>query len=101
MGGREELHERLCAILGSRNVYYQPPEGFRLHYPCIVYERDRIGTHYAANLPYVHTVRYSVTAISSDPESPVPMQLSDMPMSSHERSFVSDNLYHDVFNIYY
>ena len=39
MKTRYELHEFLCEILGSRNVYFQPPESVKMKYPAIVYER--------------------------------------------------------------
>ena len=42
MKTRYELHEFLCEILGSRNVYFQPPESVKMKYPAIVYERTEI-----------------------------------------------------------
>lgn len=101
MGQRLDLHEVLCNILGSRNVYFQPPTGFRMPYPCIVYKREKIDTRFAGNKPYLHTNRYSVTVIDQDPESQIPNGIADLPMCVHDRQFVNDNLYHDVFTLYY
>ena len=101
MGQRLDLHELLCTILGSRNVYFQPPEGFKLSYPCIVYERDRIDSDHADNQPYLHHIRYSVTVIGKDPDSLIPKKIADLPMCRYDRAFVSDNLHHDVFTLYY
>lgn len=101
MGQRLDLHEILCATLGSRNVYYQPPEGFKLSYPCIVYEREKIESNHANNKPYLHRNRYSVTVIDRDPESPIPNKIAAYPTSRFVDSFVSDNLHHDVFTVYY
>lgn len=101
MGQRLTLHELLCEVLGSRNVYYQPPEGFRMKYPCIVYKREKIDTRHANNRPYVHHDRYSVTSIDTDPESQTPNKIADFPMCSHDRHFTSDNLHHEVFTLYY
>ena len=39
---REELHELLVSVLGSRNVYFQPPESIRMQYPAIVYARNNM-----------------------------------------------------------
>ena len=32
MDRRLKLHEELCDILGSRNVYFQPPETVKMKY---------------------------------------------------------------------
>lgn len=101
MGQRDDLHELLVAAVGYRHVYFQPPEGFRMSYPCIVYKREKIDTRFAGNLPYNHTNRYSVTVIDQDPESLIPGRIAEFPMCVHDRQFVSDNLYHDVFTLYY
>ena len=39
MDRRLQLHEELCSVLGSRNVYFQPPETIKLTYPCIIYSK--------------------------------------------------------------
>lgn len=70
-------------------------------YPCIVYERDRIEMQHANNQPYYHRNRYSVTVIDRDPESQVPYRIAEFSECSHDRHFVSDNLHHDVFTLYY
>ena len=126
MGLRSDFHEKLAACMYSlgrwlwdpfnfetddietaiqeearRHVYFQPPEGFKLKYPCIVYELDRIETNFANNLPYLHNKRYSVTVITKDPDSEIPGLVADLPMCSHDRHFVNDNLHHDVFTIYF
>ena len=99
---REELHEKLCNLLGSRNVYFQPPENVKLKYPCIIYERVGIQTINADNKNYLSRNRYTVTVIDKDPESEVVNNiLLNIPYSSYDRHFASDNLNHDVFTIYY
>ena len=42
LNDRLALHELLCEKLGSRNVYFQPPESIKMKYPAIVYSRNRI-----------------------------------------------------------
>ena len=37
MERRLELHEALCEVLGSRNVYFQPPDNVTMRYPCFVF----------------------------------------------------------------
>lgn len=98
---REDLHYLLVDILGSNNVYFQPPESFKLEYPCIVYERSDIRTVKADNLKYSLHKRYTVTYISKDPDSEVPDKIVLLPFCSFDRHFISGNMNHDVFDLYY
>lgn len=101
MGRRADLHEILCGIVGSRNVYFQPPETIKMVYPCVVYGRSGIDTKFANDLPYGHVNEYTITVIDRDPDSLIPSKISDIPTCRFDRHFTSDNLNHDVFRIYY
>ena len=98
---REDLHEILCEILGSRNVYFQPPESLKLKYPCIVYERSYIRMIRADNDIYQANKEYTVTVIDEDPDSLIPDKMIALKYCAFDRHFVADNLNHDVFRIYY
>lgn len=91
----EKLHE-FCD-----NVYYQPPAGFQLKYPCIIYERRTGDSLYADDSPYKFDYCYTVTYIDPDPDSVIPLKLSMLPMCKMDRCFTSDNLNHSVFILYY
>ena len=97
---RLELHERLCSELGSRNVYFQPPEGFKMQYPCIVYSFEGESRRAANNGKYLSFDRYSITVIDRDPASEIPEKIDALQYCSFDRPFKSDNLYHFVFTIY-
>lgn len=101
MNRREELHEILCEALGSRNVYFQPPESIKMQYPAIVYSRDDIDNNFANNSVYMQSLAYSVTVIDSDPDSEVVDRVSKLPRCQYDRHYKSDNLNHDIFTIYY
>lgn len=101
MGTRLELHEALVEILGSRNVYYQPPETLKLVYPCIIYKRSTPSVKFANDVPYIHKQRYSVTIIDKNPDSPILEKMNRLPYCSFDRHFTSDNLNHDIYNLYY
>lgn len=90
----EELH-KLCD-----NVYFEPPEGKKLRYDAIVYNRVMIDTRFADNKPYLIHDAYELIVISDDPECDIPGKLVRFPMCRFVRHFVNDNLYHDVFRIY-
>lgn len=83
------------------HVYYQPPENFRMKYPCIVYEKADEFNQFANNKPYVKNVAYDVTVITKDPDSPIPDLVGQLMYSSFNRAFNSDNLHHFVYRIYY
>lgn len=101
MGQRLQLQSLLETLLGSRNVYFQPPPTVRLQYPCIIYNRENIDTTFAANKPYQHTKRYQITVIDRDPDSIIHQKVGDLPMSSYDRFFTADNLNHDVYNLFF
>ena len=94
---RLELHELLLKTIGNGNVYYQPPESFKMAYPCIVYSRTAIDPLRADDEAYVKRHRYLVTHIGRDPDDCVIENLADIRGFSYDRHFVSDGLHHDVF----
>lgn len=100
MSRRLDLHEVLTNILGSSNVYFQPPATVKMKYPAIVYKRSDIQTDYADNNPYIQSEGYEVTVIYKDPDSTLPEEISKLPMCRFNRHFNADNLNQDVFVIY-
>lgn len=105
MAGNErrlKLHEELVSILGSRNVYFQPPESIKLKYPCIIYTRQRPDTIRADDKIYRDVIRYQVTFITKDPEDErVKQILYHFQMISESNNGVTDNLYHYYYDLYY
>ena len=101
MASRINLHDELCEILGSRNVYFQPPASIRMKYPAIAYKRTRPNTKHANDKLYLSKQGYQVTVIDEDPDSEIVEKMIEFPMSSFNNHFVVDNLNHDVFSIYY
>ena len=97
---RLDLHKTLCDILGTKNVYFQPPENIKINYPAIVYSFDNIKDKKANNGVYLINKRYMVTLIDRNPESPLMDKLIMLPKCRFSRNYQSDNLYHYVFEIY-
>ena len=98
---RLQLHNVLLGIMDTGNVYHQPPENFKLKYPCIVYERNKDYEISADNLDYSRRLRYTVTLIDKDSLSNYFEQILDLPYCAFDRHFTSDGLNHDVFTLYY
>lgn len=101
MPQRLDLHNILKKLLGTDNVYFQPPPNVVMNYPAIVYRRSDIQSHYADNVPYRHKTRYQVTVISKDPDNEITKKVADLPMCSYDRFFTADNLNHDIYNLFF
>lgn len=101
MGQRLKLQTLLEGILGSRNVYFQPPATITMNYPAIVYSRNDIWAEHASNLPYTHKKRYMVTVIDRNPDSTTPDKIGKLPLCRFSRHFTKDNLNHDVYDLYF
>ena len=101
MNTRLDLHELLCDVLGSRNVYFQPPESLKMSYPAIVYSRSRIYNTFANNSVYKQKRAYDLTVIDENPDSEIVDKISKLPLCRFDRHFTSDNLNHDTFTIHY
>lgn len=101
MGSRLELQALLEYILGSRNVYYQPPASLLMEYDAIRYSRSDIDNSFANDSVYMQDIAYDIIVIYEDPDSDLPIKISQLPKCSHVRHYVADNLYHDVFKLYY
>lgn len=101
MGSRTDLHTILTSLLGSSNVYFQPPASIEMKYPCIVYERDYFKKEFADNISYSIGKRYNLTVIDKNPDSTIPDRVAALPKCAFDRHFVADNLNHDVFSIYF
>jgi hypothetical protein len=102
MSSRLDLHEELCEILGSRNVYFQPPSSVKMKYPCIRYSSDGNSVRHANNKVYKNVKRYEGVVIDSNPDSTIPdAMLEHFEMCSLGSGYTADNLNHFPFTLYY
>lgn len=98
---RLQLQSLLEALLGSDAVYFQPSVNVQMKYPAITYHCDDIDTKFAGNRPYIQTKRYQVTVIRREADSDIPEKIAALPLCYYSRMFTADNLYHDVFLLYF
>lgn len=105
MGTRTELHEILIGLFEEgqeAHVYFQPPSNLDMKYPCIIYNRDDIRVNHANNAPYKQVKRYQLTVVyNSGSEIALSDKVSQLPMCSFDRAFTADQLYHDVYDLYF
>jgi hypothetical protein len=101
MAQRLELQAVLTGILGSNQVYFQPPPTVQISYPCIVYRRDWEMILKADDNPYFHRRRYQITVIDLDPDSIIPAKIAELPLCVYDRFYTADNLNHDVYKLFF
>lgn len=96
---RQDLQNYLKTL--TTNVYFQPPENLKIKYPCIIYSRTRIDGTFANNDVYKLDHAYQLVYVHSNPDDPLIDVLAQLPTCRFQREYVSDQLYHDVFIIYW
>ena len=101
MNKRLELQTKLENLMGNRHVYYQPPENLKMEYPCIRYSRSDITSNHADNIKYINKTRYELVIIDKHPDNAVIEKILELPLSSYDRHYITDNLNHDIITIYY
>ena len=102
MRTRAELQTELETFLGSRNVYFQPPESIKIKYPCIMYNYANPDIDYANNYIYFHMKCYEVTIVDEDPDSELPDKLLyAFQYIKPGRVYPADHLWHFTFKLYY
>lgn len=101
MPSRLELQTLFENLLGSRNVYFQPPTSVKMNYPAIVYGLEDIENTFANDGVYSSKRKYLVTVIDENPDSQIVDKVANLPTCRYNRHFQSDNLNHDVFILHY
>lgn len=113
MRSRLDLHEKLKDFIGNDNVYFEPPEGYKMSFPCIKYNLSGADVLRANDSIHRFMKRYSVTIITRDVDEGEEWRpsaredgiiegfLKTFEHSSFDRPFKSDNLMHFVFTLYF
>lgn len=99
---RLQLQSKLEEVIGSRHVYFQPPETMRLEYPCVVYFKNALPVKYANNKIYKKKQAYTLTYVDKNPDSEMPNTIL------HAFSFIrtdsyyrTEGLNHTKFTLYF
>lgn len=100
MKTRLELQAFLENLIGSRNVYFQPPSTLKMKYPCIRYTLRDLDTRTGNNTPYKMDKSYELTYIDEDPDSDIPDRIAMLPKCGFLRSYIVDGLNCYVFVIH-
>lgn len=96
------LDSKLRALLGNNNTYFQPPETVKLKYDCIIYSLSGVSTKRADNKNYDNIRKYDLLHIHRDPDKDLIDEIAEAFIyAAFDRRYISDNLYHDAYTIYY
>lgn len=98
---RQKLQTKLEELLGTRNVYFQPPSSIQMNYTAIRYSPKKPDIRYANNLIYSKMNCYELIVIARRPEDPVNEKIMELPYCSFDRHYNADNLSHDVYTLYF
>jgi hypothetical protein len=102
MAKRLELQAMFEEILGSRNVYFDPPETVKMKYDAIRYKLGGKNITRANNAAYRITNQYDGVVITTDPDTTIPDEMiRQFSMCSFGTPYTADNLTHYPFTLYY
>lgn len=95
------LQTKLEELLGSKNVYFQPPSNRVMKYPCIVYNLSSVPSRKADNLNYITNYSYTLTLIDYDPDTTFVDKILSLKCTKFVKHFSTQGLNHYVFELNY
>ena len=101
MPNKPTLKKYLEEHIPGVNVYIQPPASVLMHYPAIRCELNDVRNTSADDIAYKQDISHTLTYISNDAYDPNILELAKLPYCSFSRAYVSDELYHTIFILYY
>lgn len=101
MRDRLDLDRILRDILNSDNVYFQPPKNLSMKYPCIRYSVNDLDATRADDRLYIGKIGYEIIYIAKSTDMDIFEKIANIPYCRFNRQYISDNLYHNVFILYF
>jgi len=99
---RVDIQEKFKFLLGSNNVYYQPPANLKMKYPAIVYSLDGLDVKRFDNTRLINKNCFSVTHIyRNESENLVETMLMNFEYISFDNRSIVDGIYNDHYTIYW
>lgn len=100
----EQIRDILYTINNTEDVYYDPPSGIQMTYPCFRFVLNNTDQRFADNCSYLRKNRWAITYITRDVEDldiVIKGMLDSFRYCTHETTFRADNLHQAVFNLYF
>lgn len=95
------LSDFLHEISGVKYLYYSPPTGTEMNYPCIKYDLRDAWARYADNIPYLTNLQWAITVIDEDPDSEIANIFFELAQCKFDRKYSANDLNHFVFTLYF
>lgn len=96
---RMEVRNMLLPI--CENLYFSPPTGKQLTYPCIIYKQEPPSIISADNRDYIMKDRYSLTIIDEDPDSELVDQIEQLQYCRQDGTSTVEGLNHWYFTLFH
>lgn len=99
MDHRPQLQKTLESIKGVKKVYFDPPVGTRMEYPCIRFSLADRTAIFADDKKYIKGENFTITFITRDAVSATAVldQLEELDFCDFDRPYVVDGLHHYVY----
>lgn len=99
MDHRPKLQTILENIEGVDHVYFDPPVGTNMEYPCIRFSLNTRNKLNANDKPYIKGESYIITFITRNVSTATKVldQLEDLMYTDWSRTYVTDGLHHYVY----
>lgn len=103
MKSRADFSEKLHQVIPSNfHFYFQPPSGTKIVYPACLYKRYDDSVLRADNRFYRGMIGYQVTIVTKEEDGDLyETIMTAFPHAMRINSFITENLYHTVYKIYY
>lgn len=101
MRSQVDLQSKLEELLESRNVYYNPPANLKMQYDAIRYSLASPNVRHANDAKYSRFNCYELLVISLESDPEINEKLMKLPYCSMGTPYISDNLNHYPFTLYW
>lgn len=101
----DQLLQMLDELLDHIPLYYDPPSETLMSYPCIRVTHDDLNIIHANNKKYSMMMSYTLTYLNEESVDvgldSITSKIINLEYCTFNRHYVSDNIHHYVFKIYY
>ena len=100
--GRNRLDLREELIKFCSNLYFQPPSGQLMKYPCIVYSKTGKFKRFGNDKSYIKKEEYNLMVIDKNPDSEIADNIEDhLRYCEITQRYTVDNLNHVTLKLYF
>lgn len=95
------IQDYLENLANTQNVYFEPPESFKMIYPCIRFSLDGFDNTLANDDIFIQKRVYEIVVIDRHVKSDIVDRLSSTLGFRFIRKYTAENLHHTIFRLSY